>query len=74
MNPIIDTIASAINKTMRVNLVLPNNTNIILAALQASELTEKGRRADFRPNASAGIAASMAYSKDASASKKTKPP
>ena len=43
MNPSIDSIASAINKINARNVfVLPNNSNIILAAQQASELTQKG--------------------------------
>lgn len=67
MNPSIDTIASAINKINAKNVfVLPNNSNIILAAQQASELTEKGVVLIPTKTIPQGIAACMAYSKDAS--------
>jgi len=67
MNPSIDTIASAINKiNARKIFVLPNNSNIILAAQQASELTEKGVVLIPTKTIPQGIAACMAYSKDAS--------
>ncbi len=67
MNPSIDTIASAINKiNARKVFVLPNNSNIILAAQQASELTEKGVVLIPTKTIPQGIAACMAYSKDAS--------
>ncbi len=67
MNPSIDTIASAINKINARNVfVLPNNSNIILAAQQASELTEKGVILIPTKTIPQGIAACMAYSKDAS--------
>lgn len=67
MNPSIDTIASAINKiNAKKVFVLPNNSNIILAAQQASELTEKGVVLIPTKTIPQGIAACMAYSKDSS--------
>ncbi|MEA4940347.1 MAG: DAK2 domain-containing protein, partial [Christensenella sp.] len=67
MNPSIDSIASAINKINARNVfVLPNNSNIILAAQQASELTQKGVVLIPSKTIPQGIAACMAYSKDAS--------
>ncbi len=66
MNPSIETIASAINKINARNVfVLPNNSNIILAAQQASELTEKGVVLIPTKTIPQGIAACMVYSKDA---------
>ena len=66
MNPSIETIASAINRINARNVfVLPNNSNIILAAQQASELTEKGVILIPTKTIPQGIAACMAYSKDA---------
>ncbi len=66
MNPSIDSIASAINKINARNVfVLPNNSNIILAAQQASELTEKGVVLIPTKTIPQGIAACMTYSKDA---------
>jgi DAK2 domain fusion protein YloV len=66
MNPSIDAIASAINKINARNVfVLPNNSNIILAAQQASELTKKGVVLIPTKTIPQGIAACMAYSKDA---------
>ena len=68
MNPSIETIASAINRINARNVfVLPNNSNIILAAQQATELTEKGVILIPTKTIPQGIAACMAYSKDASA-------
>lgn len=66
MNPSIDSIASAINKINARNVfVLPNNSNIILAAQQASELTQKGVILIPTKTIPQGIAACMVYSKDA---------
>lgn len=66
MNPSIDSIASAINKINARNVfVLPNNSNIILAAQQATELTKKGVVLIPTKTIPQGIAACMAYSKDA---------
>ena len=66
MNPSIDSIASAINKINARNVfVLPNNSNIILAAQQAVELTKKGVVLIPTKTIPQGIAACMAYSKDA---------
>ncbi len=67
MNPSIESIAEAINKlNARSVFVLPNNSNIILAAQQAAELTEK--RVVLIPTKTIpqGIAACMAYSTDLS--------
>lgn len=67
MNPSIDSIASAINRiNARKVFVLPNNSNIILAAQQAGELTKKGVVLIPTKTIPQGIAACMAYSKDAS--------
>ncbi len=67
MNPSIDTIASAINKLNARNVfILPNNSNIILAAQQASELTEKNVVLIPTKTIPQGIAACMAYSTDLS--------
>jgi len=67
MNPSIDAIASAINKINARNVfVLPTNSNIILAGQQASELTQKGVVLIPTKTIPQGIAACMAYSKDAS--------
>jgi len=66
MNPSIDSIASAINKiNARSVFVLPNNSNIILAAQQAGELTKKGVVLIPTKTIPQGVAACMAYSKDA---------
>ncbi|HRX57364.1 MAG TPA: DAK2 domain-containing protein [Eubacteriales bacterium] len=66
MNPSIDSIASAINKINARNVfVLPNNSNIILAAQQAGELTKKGVVLIPTKTIPQGVAACMAYSKDA---------
>ncbi len=68
MNPSIDRIASAINKVnARTVFVLPNNSNIILAAQQAADLTHK--RVILIPTKTIpqGVAALMAFSADASA-------
>ena len=67
MNPSIDTIASAINKINARNVfVLPNNSNIILAAQQAAELTDKNVVLIPSKTIQQGIAACMAYSTDLS--------
>jgi len=72
MNPSIDTIASAINRVnARTVFVLPNNSNIILAAQQASELTEKNVVLIPTKTIPQGIAACMAYSTDASIGENT---
>ncbi len=66
MNPSIDTIASAINKiNARKVFVLPNNSNIILAAQQAADLTQKGVVLIPTKTIPQGVAACMAYSTDA---------
>lgn len=67
MNPSIDTIASAINQINARNVfVLPNNSNIILAAQQAAELTDKHVVLIPSKTIQQGIAACMAYSTDLS--------
>lgn len=65
MNPSIETIAAAINKVnARSVFVLPNNSNIILAAQEACALT--GKNVILLPTKTIpqGIAACMAYSAD----------
>ncbi len=66
MNPSIDTIAQAISRVNARNIfVLPNNSNIILAAQEAKNLTD--RKVILLPTKTIpqGIAACMAYSADA---------
>ncbi|MEG1523758.1 MAG: DAK2 domain-containing protein [Clostridia bacterium] len=66
MNPSIDTIATAINRVNARNVfILPNNSNIILAAQQASELTEKNVVLIPTKTIPQGVSACMAYSTDA---------
>ena len=65
MNPSIQDLAQAVEATHARNVfILPNNTNIILAAQQASELTEKN--VIVLPNKSVpmGISAMLAFSAD----------
>lgn len=65
MNPSIDTIASAINRVNARNVfILPNNSNIILAAQEAAQLTEKHIVLIPTKTIPQGIAACMAYSAD----------
>jgi DAK2 domain fusion protein YloV len=67
MNPSIDTIAGAINRVnARKVFVLPNNSNIILAAQEACNLTEKQVILIPTKTIPQGVAACMAYSTDAS--------
>ncbi len=66
MNPSIEDLLEAIDATNARNVfVLPNNTNIILAAQQAAELTE--RRVGVLPTKSVpmGISAVLAFQPDA---------
>ena len=68
MNPSIDTIAKAIDKVNARNVfVLPNNSNIILAAQEAENLTKKHVILLPTKTIPQGIAACMAFSSDASA-------
>ncbi|MDO4572045.1 MAG: hypothetical protein Q4C13_01655 [Clostridia bacterium] len=65
MNPSIETIAAAINKVNARNIfILPNNSNIILAAQEASHLTDKNVVLLPTKTIPQGIAACMAYSPD----------
>lgn len=65
MNPSIDTIASAINRVNARNVfILPNNSNIILAAQEAAQLTEKNVVLIPTKTIPQGIAACMTYSAD----------
>ena len=67
MNPSIEDLLAAINSTHAQEVfVLPNNTNIILAAQQAAELTE--RKVHVLPTKSVpmGISAAIAFQEDLS--------
>ncbi len=67
MNPSIDTIVQAINRVNARNVfILPNNGNIIMAAQQAAQLTERKVFVIPTKTIPQGIAAAMAYSVDAS--------
>ncbi len=68
MNPSINEIHQAIESTNAKNVfVLPNNTNIILAAQQASELTDRNVFVLPTKSVPMGIAAAIAFTEDASA-------
>lgn len=68
MNPSIDTIAKAIRRVNARNVfVLPNNSNIILAAQQAAELCECKVVVLPTKTVLQGISAATAYLEDASA-------
>ena len=72
MNPSIQDLAEAADATNAKNvIILPNNTNIILAAQQASELTEKN--VVVLPNKSVpmGISAALAFNPEASVEENT---
>ncbi|MDD4075382.1 MAG: DAK2 domain-containing protein, partial [Eubacteriales bacterium] len=67
MNPSIDTISKAIKKANARNVfVLPNNSNIILAAQQASELVSCNVVVLPTKSIMQGISAAMAFMEDAS--------
>ncbi len=67
MNPSIEEMREAIESTRAQNVyVLPNNTNIILAAQQAAALTEKNVMVLPTKSVPMGIAAAIAFSSDAS--------
>ena len=67
MNPSIDELVQAIESTRAKQVfVLPNNTNIILAAQQAAELTEKKVYVIPTKSVPMGIAAAIAFMPDLS--------
>ncbi|MBQ3079614.1 MAG: DAK2 domain-containing protein [Clostridia bacterium] len=67
MNPSIEEMQKAIDSTNAKNVfVLPNNTNIILAAQQASALTDKNVLVLPTKSVPMGIAAAIAFNEDAS--------
>ena len=66
MNPSIDEIKQAIDSTNAKNVfVLPNNTNIILAAQQAAGLTDRNVMVLPTKSVPMGISAAIAFSPDA---------
>ena len=68
MNPSIEDLQKAIESTgAKTVYVLPNNTNIILAAQQAAELTDKTVHVIPTKSVPMGIAAALAFSPDADA-------
>lgn len=68
MNPSVDDILTAVNKINSDNIIiLPNNKNIILAAEQAKELTDKKCFVVPTVNVPQGIAAAIAFDTDVSA-------
>ena len=67
MNPSIQDLAEAADATGAKNvIILPNNTNIILAAQQASELTEHNVVVLPTKSVPMGISAALAFNPDAS--------
>ena len=67
MNPSIQDLAQAVEATHAKNvIILPNNTNIILAAQQASELTDKNVIVLPTKSVPMGISALLAFSPEAS--------
>ena len=72
MNPSIQGLAQAVEATHAKNVfILPNNTNIILAAQQASELTEKNVVVLPTKSVPMGISAMLAFSADMSVEENT---
>ena len=72
MNPSIQDLAQAVEATHAKNVfILPNNTNIILAAQQASELTEKNVVVLPTKSVPMGISAMLAFSTDMSVEENT---
>ena len=72
MNPSIQDLAQAVEATHAKNVfILPNNTNIILAAQQASELTEKNVIVLPTKSVPMGISAMLAFSADMSVEENT---
>ena len=73
MNPSIDDILEAINGVnAKCVFVLPNNGNVILAAQQAVELTEKEAYVIPTKNVAMGIAAAVAFQPDISGEENAK--
>ena len=67
MNPSIQDLAEAADATGAKNvIILPNNTNIILAAQQASELTERNVVVLPTKSVPMGISAALAFNPEAS--------
>ena len=72
MNPSIQDLAEAADATNARNvIILPNNTNIILAAQQASELTDKNVVVLPTKSVPMGISAALAFNPDASVEENT---
>ena len=72
MNPSIQDLAEAADATNACNvIILPNNTNIILAAQQASELTDKNVVVLPTKSVPMGISAALAFNPDASVEENT---
>ncbi len=72
MNPSIEDLHSAIESTNARNVfVLPNNTNIILAAQQAAELTERNVIVLPTKSVPMGISAALAFNPEADAEENT---
>ena len=72
MNPSIQDLAEAADATNAKNvIILPNNTNIILAAQQASELTEKNVVVLQTKSVPMGISAALAFNPEASVEENT---
>lgn len=66
MNPSVDDLLHAISQVdARCVFVLPNNGNVIFAANQAAELSEKDVRVIPTKNVAMGIAAAIAFQNDA---------
>ena len=72
MNPSIQDLVQAVEATHAKNVfILPNNTNIILAAQQASELTEKNVIVLPTKSVPMGISAALAFSTEMSVEENT---
>lgn len=68
MNPSIESISRAIRRVNARNVfILPNNSNIILAAQQAAELSERNVRVIPSKTMMQGISAALAFSDDVGA-------
>ncbi len=73
MNPSIEDILEAINHVnAKCVFVLPNNGNVVLAAQQAAELTEKEAYVIPTKNVAMGIAAAVAFQPDISGEENAK--
>ena len=72
MNPSIQDLAQAVEATHAKNVfILPNNTNIILAAQQAADLTKKNVIVLPTKSVPMGISAMLAFSQEASVEENT---